>query len=117
EVREARRRGESYQANYTLRLRASFEGDDYAYYTRLCAAQHQGLFAYLRLESVRILSASPELFFHLKDGRLLTRPMKGTAARGRWTEEDADRAEWLANSAKNRAENLTIVDLLRNDLG
>jgi para-aminobenzoate synthetase/4-amino-4-deoxychorismate lyase len=63
------------------------------------------------------LSASPELFFAWDGGRLVTRPMKGTARRGRWPEEDAAAAEALGSSSKDRAENAMIVDLLRNDLG
>ena len=64
-----------------------------------------------------MLSASPELFFELRDGAIVTRPMKGTAPRGRWPEEDRAAAERLLASAKDRAENAMIVDLLRNDLG
>jgi para-aminobenzoate synthetase/4-amino-4-deoxychorismate lyase len=64
-----------------------------------------------------ILSASPELFFRKRGSRILVRPMKGTARRGRDREEDSQRAAWLAADEKNRAENVMIVDLLRNDLG
>ncbi|MCB0294853.1 MAG: chorismate-binding protein, partial [Calditrichaeota bacterium] len=64
-----------------------------------------------------VCSVSPELFFRL-DGALLTsRPMKGTASRGRYPAEDRARAEWLRNSQKNRAENTMIVDMIRNDFG
>jgi len=64
-----------------------------------------------------VLSASPELFFSLKDRELTVRPMKGTAPRGRWLEEDEEFAQALQRCPKNRAENVMIVDLLRNDLG
>src|SRR4030095_5717736 len=64
-----------------------------------------------------ICCASPELFFQL-DGHIITcRPMKGTTRRGRTSGEDQEQAEWLRNSEKNRAENVMIVDMIRNDLG
>jgi para-aminobenzoate synthetase/4-amino-4-deoxychorismate lyase len=116
-VREAIARGDTYQVNYTLRLRARFEGDDFAFYQRLRAAQRTRFGAYVNAGRFRVLSASPELFFRRRGRRVETRPMKGTAARGRWREEDAAQAAQLAASGKNRAENLMIVDLLRNDLG
>ena len=110
-------RGNSYQVNYTMRLRSKFNGDDHAFYNRLLRAQRSNYSAYLNLGKYRILSASPELFFRWEDGQLTTRPMKGTVKRGRNREEDLDNASWLANSEKNQAENLMIVDLLRNDMG
>ena len=73
--------------------------------------------AYLNLGRYRVLSASPELFFRLDDRRLTSRPMKGTAPRGRWAEEDETIAARLRGSVKDRAENAMIVDLLRNDMG
>ncbi|HEX6184914.1 MAG TPA: aminodeoxychorismate synthase component I [Pyrinomonadaceae bacterium] len=116
-VRAAIARGDTYQVNYTLRLRARFEGDDFAFYERLLAAQRTRFGAYVNAGRFRVLSASPELFFRRRGRRVETRPMKGTAARGRWREEDASVSARLAASEKNRAENLMIVDLLRNDLG
>jgi para-aminobenzoate synthetase/4-amino-4-deoxychorismate lyase len=116
-VREGIARGDTYQVNYTLRLRARFEGDDFAFYERLRAAQRTRFGAYLNAGRFRVLSASPELFFRRKGRRVETRPMKGTAARGRWREEDEAAAALLRASEKERAENLMIVDLLRNDLG
>ncbi|MET0647597.1 MAG: aminodeoxychorismate synthase component I [Pyrinomonadaceae bacterium] len=116
-VREAIARGDTYQVNYTLRLRARFEGDDFAFYKRLRAAQQTRFGAYLNAGRFRVLSASPELFFRREGRRVETRPMKGTAARGRWGEEDEAAAARLVASEKERAENLMIVDLLRNDLG
>ncbi|HET6382838.1 MAG TPA: aminodeoxychorismate synthase component I, partial [Armatimonadota bacterium] len=115
-IRSAIGRGDTYQVNYTFRLRAHFSGSDVALFQRLCAAQPGGYSAYLNLGRYRILSASPELFFRWDGDHLLTRPMKGTAPRGRWRDEDDEHAAWLQASAKNRAENTTIVDLLRNDL-
>ncbi len=116
-VREAIARGDTYQVNYTLRLRARFRGDDFAFYERLRAAQRTRFGAYVNAGRFRVLSASPELFFRRKGRRVETRPMKGTAARGRWREEDERAAARLVASEKERAENLMIVDLLRNDLG
>ena len=116
-VRAAIARGDTYQANYTMRLRAQFSGDDLAFYEQLRAAQAASYCAYLNLGRYRILSASPELFFRWDGAQIVTRPMKGTAPRGRWPAEDDAQAAWLAASEKNRAENLMIVDLLRNDLG
>lgn len=116
-IREAIAEGETYQTNYTLRLRATFSGDDFAFYRRLRAAQRADYCAHLNLGRFRILSASPELFFHWRESQIIARPMKGTAKRGRWLADDQAQAAWLAASEKNRAENLMIVDLLRNDLG
>lgn len=116
-IRAAIGRGDTYQANYTMRLRASFSGDDRAFYEQLRAAQAARYCAYLNIGRYRILSASPELFFTWDGARIVARPMKGTAPRGRWLAEDAQLAAQLAASEKNRAENLMIVDLLRNDIG
>ncbi len=116
-IRDAIARGETYQTNYTIRLRSQFSGDDYAFYQQLTRKQRAKYSAYLNLGRFRILSASPELFFHWKADTIRTKPMKGTVKRGRWPEEDRQNAEWLAASEKNKAENVMIVDLLRNDLG
>jgi para-aminobenzoate synthetase/4-amino-4-deoxychorismate lyase len=117
EAQEAIARGDTYQVNYTFRMRARFGGDAFAFYERLRAAQPTRFGAYLDTGRFKILSASPELFFRRRGARILTRPMKGTAARGRWMEEDEAACRALAASEKNRAENVMIVDLLRNDLG
>jgi para-aminobenzoate synthetase/4-amino-4-deoxychorismate lyase len=116
-IRELIAAGETYQVNHTMRLRSRVEGDPRGLYRDLCYAQRGAFSAYLDLGRYRILSASPELFFDLRDGAIVTRPMKGTAPRGRWPEEDRAVAEGLLASAKDRAENAMIVDLLRNDLG
>jgi para-aminobenzoate synthetase/4-amino-4-deoxychorismate lyase len=115
-IHAAIRRGDAYQMNYTLRARAHFSGDALSFYERLRVAQQADFCAYADIGSHRILSASPELFFSWQDGVLTTRPMKGTARRGQLPREDAELARWLRDSEKNRAENLMIVDLLRNDL-
>ncbi|MCM3126804.1 aminodeoxychorismate synthase component I [Paenibacillus provencensis] len=117
QIHEAIRRGDTYQVNYTMRLRSSFEGNPYNFYTRLCLAQQADYSAMLHMGDFSILSASPELFFKKKGRQIETRPMKGTVRRGVTLEEDKVLSEWLRNSDKNRAENVMITDLLRNDLG
>ncbi|HEY0438081.1 MAG TPA: chorismate-binding protein, partial [Phenylobacterium sp.] len=110
-------RGDTYQVNYTFRLRRAFAGDPLALFAALAQAQQASYAAYVDLGRYAICSASPELFF-ARDGRRVTaKPMKGTAPRGRWSAEDRARAAWLRGSEKNRAENVMIVDMLRNDLG
>jgi para-aminobenzoate synthetase / 4-amino-4-deoxychorismate lyase len=117
-LRESMAAGDAYQVNLTFRLRGSFAGDPLALHDRLRAAQGGGLTACLRVgDSHAIVSASPELFL-ARRGRLVTaRPMKGTARRGRFAEEDAAAAAALLTSEKERAENVMIADLVRNDLG
>ena len=109
--------GDIYQVNFTLREHCSFSGDVRALYRDLCRSQPTSYSAFLDLERYSILSASPELFFQLDNGALSVRPMKGTARRGTWADEDTEIAESLKRDEKERAENLMIVDLLRNDLG
>ena len=120
------RAGDVYQLNFTAPLRLAAITGAASLYTRLRARQPVDYGAFLHWQpGRRILSFSPELFFRLdppieSDGgtrRIVTRPMKGTAPRGRTTREDRRQAEWLRNDPKNRSENLMIVDLLRNDLG
>jgi len=108
--------GDSYQVNFTLRLRASVAGDPKGLYRDLCYAQRGAYSAYLDLGRYRVLSASPELFFRIDGGTIATKPMKGTAPRGRWLAEDEAIRARLRGSIKERAENAMIVDLLRNDL-
>ena len=109
--------GDTYQVNYTYRQSARFRGDPRGFYGDLLTAQTASYGAYLDTGQYQILSASPELFFQQQDGRIICRPMKGTSARGRWAEEDQALVEALRSSEKERAENLMIVDLIRNDLG
>ena len=116
-IREHIADGDTYQINYTFRLRAEFQGEERDFYRDLCLAQRAAYCAYLNTGRYRVLSASPELFFRIDGPRITTRPMKGTAPRGRWPAEDEAAAGRLQASAKDRAENAMIVDLLRNDLG
>jgi para-aminobenzoate synthetase / 4-amino-4-deoxychorismate lyase len=116
-IRELIASGRTYQVNHTLRMRTTLDGDLDRVYADLVLAQMGGFGADLSTGRFRVLSASPELFFRCDEGRIVTRPMKGTAPRGRWPAEDESVAERLRSSAKDRAENAMIVDLLRNDLG
>jgi para-aminobenzoate synthetase/4-amino-4-deoxychorismate lyase len=116
-IREHIRAGDTYQVNYTLRLRGSLRTDPEALYRHLYRAQRAPYNAYLRAGRYHVLSASPELFFRIDGDRITTRPMKGTAPRGRWVAEDDTAARDLRASTKDRAENAMIVDLLRNDVG
>ncbi|MFH2098361.1 MAG: aminodeoxychorismate synthase component I [Pseudomonadota bacterium] len=109
--------GNTYQVNYTLRLRSPFSGDPWALFLRLAHAQKARYAAWCDTGRFAVCSASPELFFVLSDGRLTSKPMKGTAGRGRTLPEDQGRARWLHRSVKNRAENVMIVDMIRNDMG
>ncbi|VEP14823.1 Aminodeoxychorismate synthase, component I [Hyella patelloides LEGE 07179] len=108
--------GDTYQVNYTMRLQADFKGDAWKYFQHLTQAQQANYSAYIDLENYAICSASPELFFSWDGNQIVTRPMKGTSARGYTLKGDRKLAQWLHNSAKNRAENVMIVDLIRNDL-
>jgi para-aminobenzoate synthetase / 4-amino-4-deoxychorismate lyase len=110
-------RGHTYQVNHTFPLRASFTGDPWAFFLDLAAAQQGQYAAFIDTGPLAICSASPELFFRLDGDRLTARPMKGTASRGRTLAEDESRIAELRRSEKNRAENLMIVDMIRNDLG
>jgi para-aminobenzoate synthetase/4-amino-4-deoxychorismate lyase len=128
-IHEAIADGETYQVNYTYRMRGRAWGDPVALYRRLRQRQRVNFGALLRLpcgareggraaDTVEwVLSRSPELFLRHLGGRLEARPMKGTAPRSSAPEGDSETARMLHVDIKNRAENLMIVDLLRNDLG
>lgn len=109
--------GDTYQVNYTVRLNSRLSGTPLALFARLAAAQESPYAAFLDCDDYAICSASPELFFQLDGTRIISRPMKGTAARGLWFDQDRQMREWLAGSAKDRAENLMILDMVRNDIG
>jgi len=109
--------GDTYQVNYSFPLTSSFSGDPYAWYRSLCLAQGAPYSVYLDLGRFKVLSLSPELFFERRGNHAVARPMKGTIRRGRWLQEDREFADALQQSTKDRAENVMIVDLLRNDLG
>ena len=108
--------GDIYQANLTYRATVAMLGDPLALYARLRSASNAGHGAIVATGARTFLSLSPELFFALDGDRLTCRPMKGTAPRGATPEEDRALAKELASDDKQRAENLMIVDLMRNDL-
>jgi len=108
--------GRTYQVNYTMRLRTDFNADAWNFFLHLAQSQNNHA-AYVDTGRFVIASASPELFFQLEGETVTCRPVKGTTRRGRTTLEDVEQAEWLKESEKNRAENVMIVDMIRNDLG
>jgi para-aminobenzoate synthetase/4-amino-4-deoxychorismate lyase len=108
--------GETYQCNLTTRLTRRMDGDPARLYRDLALAQRGAYNAYLDTGRFVVASASPELFFETAGDRILMRPMKGTAARGRTVAEDTRIVGRLRSSRKERAENVMIVDLVRNDL-
>ncbi|MCO5203884.1 MAG: aminodeoxychorismate synthase component I [Anaerolineae bacterium] len=116
-IKAAITRGETYQVNFTFPVTMSFEGDPLALFFDLLAAQQGRYGAYIRADAFAICSASPELFFALEGNLLTTQPMKGTVARGLTLAADRANMAWLRHSEKNRAENVMIVDMIRNDLG
>ncbi len=109
--------GDTYQVNYTYRLRTATVSSPRDLFVRLAAAQRSDYAAYIETDDWIVCSASPELFFEKRGRGILSRPMKGTAPRGLWYEDDCDRATRLRESSKERAENVMIVDMVRNDLG
>ncbi|ADW67439.1 aminodeoxychorismate synthase component I [Granulicella tundricola] len=110
--------GDTYQLNLTDRILAELPGTPAELFAHMMQTQPVEFGAFLNLgDGQTILSASPELFFHLDQRHITVRPMKGTAPRGRTPEEDALNAQTLAADPKNRAENLMIADLMRSDLG
>jgi para-aminobenzoate synthetase / 4-amino-4-deoxychorismate lyase len=116
-IKEWIRAGDTYQVNFTDKFKFCFSGSPIGLYRELLKQQDVSYGAFLNLGDIQILSFSPELFFHRKGDHIWTRPMKGTAARGRDLEEDRSICHWLQHDEKNRSENLMIADLLRNDLG
>ncbi len=116
-VRNSIELGDTYQVNLTFPMHAEFVGDASCMYSDLVAAQRPPFAAYIWHDETHVVSVSPEQFFAVEDRRVTARPMKGTARRGRWLTEDETERRRLKDSEKDRAENLMIVDLLRNDIG
>jgi len=108
--------GDIYQINLTLKARFRVTGDPAALYRDLRRKQPVSYGALLRTQDFTVISVSPELFLDIVDERIVTRPMKGTAGRGLTSDQDREIGQWLTQDPKSRAENLMIVDLMRNDL-
>jgi para-aminobenzoate synthetase component I len=116
-IKDYIRAGDCYQVNLARRFAAPAAGDGWAAYRRLRELNPAPFAAFVSTPYGQILSSSPERFLAVRDGRVETRPIKGTRPRGDTPEGDSALAQELAGSLKDRAENLMIVDLLRNDLG
>ena len=116
DILELIRAGDVYQVNYTYPLHTRWQGDAEELYQALLTHQPVPYPAFIDMGDTAVLSLSPELFVAIEDNQILARPMKGTAPRGRLPETDAEAKARLVSSEKDRAENLMIVDLLRNDL-
>lgn len=111
------REGDTYQVNFTYRQQAGFAGDAWRAFLRLVTAQRDTYGAYIDTGRFVVCSASPELYFRMDGEQVMSKPMKGTAARGLTLLEDREQARNLRASEKERAENLMIVDMVRNDFG
>ena len=109
--------GDSYQVNFTFKMTGGFDGDEWALFSDLVGAQQGRHSAFIRTGDWAVCSASPELFFAMDGLSVRARPMKGTAVRGRTLSEDHLQRDRLRSSAKQQAENVMIVDMVRNDLG
>jgi len=106
--------GDTYQVNFTFRRQADFSGDPWQFFLGFASDARFG--AYIEMEDYAICCASPELFFSMHEGKINLRPMKGTAKRGLTFEDDEAQREKLFKSQKDRAENIMIVDMIRNDV-
>lgn len=109
--------GDTYQVNHTFRLQAEAPADAFTLFCNLLHSQPDGYSAYLHTRDAIICSLSPELFFRRAGSRIACQPMKGTSSRGRTQTEDESILRTLHRSEKNRAENIMVVDMMRNDLG
>ncbi len=109
--------GDTYQVNYTIKGKFNYSGNPADIFKRLLFNQSAKYSAFINCGNNIIISASPELFFHFKKGKIITKPMKGTGKRGINISQDILCKNNLGSSKKDRAENLMIVDLIRNDLG
>jgi para-aminobenzoate synthetase/4-amino-4-deoxychorismate lyase len=115
-IRRCISEGDVYQINLTGKIQFSFNGSPLAFYEDLKRKQKVSYNAFLQTDYGTIVSLSPELFFRRRRNTLVTRPMKGTAPRGKTLAEDGKIRDWLKNDEKSRAENIMIVDILRNDM-
>ncbi|MBY3786982.1 aminodeoxychorismate synthase component 1 [Photobacterium carnosum] len=109
--------GDCYQINLAQRFKANYQGDEWQAYCRLDTANGAPFSSFIRTDNCAILSVSPERFLQLKQGNIETKPIKGTRPRSKDAIEDNANAQALQQAPKDRAENVMIVDLLRNDIG
>ena len=116
-VRHYIHEGDCYQVNLAQRFAVGAQGDPWSLYLALRQANPAPFSAFLRLPWATVLSSSPERFLRVSGGQVETCPIKGTRSRGETPQEDLEQIRLLQSSEKDRAENLMIVDLLRNDLG
>lgn len=116
-IKEEIAKGNTYEVNYTYDFDVPFDGDELDLFNFLLSKQKTPYNFYIKNQYDTVLSFSPELFFEMQNNHILTKPMKGTIHRGKDKKEDKNLIEFLRNDIKNRAENVMIVDLLRNDLG
>ena len=117
QIREFIAAGDTYQVNFTYRLRAKTDKDPWNIFLQIAGDGEAPFAAFVDIGDWAVCSASPELFLQIDDDVIESRPMKGTAARGLWFEDDLANRENLMSSAKEQAENVMIVDMVRNDLG
>jgi para-aminobenzoate synthetase/4-amino-4-deoxychorismate lyase len=120
-IKEYIKEGDTYQVNYSFRLKADCKSDNWPFFVQMVHAQNlaaqPGYCVYANTENWTVCSASPELFFEYSGRTLKSKPMKGTAPRGFGFEDDQQAGQNLLKSAKNRAENIMIADMVRNDMG
>ncbi|MEI6858610.1 MAG: chorismate-binding protein, partial [Shewanella sp.] len=116
-IQEYIQSGDCYQINLTQRFSAKYVGDEWQAYLKLREANQSPFSSFIRLSHATLLSISPERFIQLRGENIQTKPIKGTSPRYSSLAQDQESASQLLNSEKDRAENLMIVDLLRNDLG
>lgn len=116
-IKEEIAKGNTYEVNYTYDFDIPFDGDELDLFNFLLSKQKTPYNFYIKNQYDTVLSFSPELFFEMQNNHILTKPMKGTIRRGKDKKEDKNLIKFLKNDIKNRAENVMIVDLLRNDLG
>ena len=116
-IKEEIASGNTYEVNYTYDWDVKTDADSLTLYETLLKRQKTSYNTFIKNEYETLLYFSPELFFELENGKILTKPMKGTIKRGATEQADKQHIEFLKNDIKNRAENVMIVDLLRNDLG
>lgn len=115
-IHEYLRNGDCYQINLAQRFKAKYKGDEWNAFLALLESNEAPFSSFIRLPENAVISMSPERFIFLQDGDIQTRPIKGTLPRLENEQDDLAQVEKLANSTKDRAENVMIVDLLRNDI-